>query len=464
MTPFPLIRAAILLSCAFLVHRATVSALIFVNSGNAPVQNLGWPAGSEAVANLESRIGFWEGPPFGGGEYHFEFQAKATDEFNTALKVFSKILAPELDLVVHDGPHQSTFQKDQEKGGLRVDWEFVVWIPRNWHRLHNNPTRPLFSDQPGYRQPVPAPSIHAYFGGGSIHWKDVVVPKNIRILDERVGSAPIPGIDSGVIQGTVYDIATGQVITNAHIRAVMPSAQEPSQTVPPPVSTDARGAFLLKGIPGGYFFIEASAPGWAPRRLTRAFANPGKAFQSEAIQLSRAAKLSGRVSSSDGRPLSGIHIRLAETLGIDGAGYIPAGQKETMSDADGHFEFESLPEGFTQLRIDSQALHRIGDFFELVPIPSDSAQIVLEETGTVQGRVVSGKPVQVHVKDARGAIAGTWGGSMQCDDQGRFQFKGVPPGNYIISTRTPFSSDKIDSTAQRITVEGGKVTEVNLRD
>lgn len=44
------------------------SALIIGGTGNKPVRDAGWPRGAVDVANLKTRIAWWEGPPFGGGQ------------------------------------------------------------------------------------------------------------------------------------------------------------------------------------------------------------------------------------------------------------------------------------------------------------------------------------------------------------------------------------------------------------
>ena len=88
--------------------------LIEVSVGNDPVRGEnGWPAGAIDVANLESRLGYWVGPPFGGGEYHFEYRG-ATLEFQRALDLLAKVDAPERLLVVHEGPATSTFLDDKK--------------------------------------------------------------------------------------------------------------------------------------------------------------------------------------------------------------------------------------------------------------------------------------------------------------------------------------------------------------
>jgi hypothetical protein len=61
----------LLLSFFFLLIQPS-HALILVGTGNKPVSNPGWPANTLEVANQKSRIGWWEGPPFGGGGANVE--------------------------------------------------------------------------------------------------------------------------------------------------------------------------------------------------------------------------------------------------------------------------------------------------------------------------------------------------------------------------------------------------------
>ena len=55
--------------------------------GNQAVLDAGWPEGALAMANFESRIGWWEGPPFGGGESHFLFCGN-TEGFKDPLTIY----------------------------------------------------------------------------------------------------------------------------------------------------------------------------------------------------------------------------------------------------------------------------------------------------------------------------------------------------------------------------------------
>src|SRR5262245_26515086 len=87
----------VLLACISCAPK--VPALILTGEGNVPVRDSGWPDGSLAVANLPTRVGWWEGPPFGGGEYHFDYRGNA-EQFKAMLGLFTNINAPRLEIVI----------------------------------------------------------------------------------------------------------------------------------------------------------------------------------------------------------------------------------------------------------------------------------------------------------------------------------------------------------------------------
>src|SRR5579872_1690156 len=102
-----------------------VSALIESSQGNHPVSDYGWPDGTLAVANLKSRVGWWEGPPVGGGQWNFLYRG-GNEALNEALTNFAAIRAQALELVIHDGPETNVFLGNGAEA--RVDWSFTVWI------------------------------------------------------------------------------------------------------------------------------------------------------------------------------------------------------------------------------------------------------------------------------------------------------------------------------------------------
>jgi len=65
---------AAMVSAVICLGATRASALILTGEGNTPVTDAGWPAGTLVLANLKTRAGWWEGPPFGGGEWHFLYR------------------------------------------------------------------------------------------------------------------------------------------------------------------------------------------------------------------------------------------------------------------------------------------------------------------------------------------------------------------------------------------------------
>src|SRR6516165_9384394 len=94
---------------AVLLATATLSlvsprafALITGGEGNSPIKDPGWPKGAAAIFNAQSRIAWWEGPPFGGGEWHSECRGDAK-ALNDILAGFAKIDVKNRRVIVHDG-------------------------------------------------------------------------------------------------------------------------------------------------------------------------------------------------------------------------------------------------------------------------------------------------------------------------------------------------------------------------
>ena len=56
---------------------ARASALISGGEGNDALADPGWPKGAAAIFNDPGRVAWWEGPPFGGGQWHAECRGDA---------------------------------------------------------------------------------------------------------------------------------------------------------------------------------------------------------------------------------------------------------------------------------------------------------------------------------------------------------------------------------------------------
>jgi HEAT repeat protein len=160
---------------------APFAALASIEShvGNEPVKDPGWPEGALAVANLPSRVGWWERSPDEGGLRFFLYRgdAKALSELLTN---FVAIRAPALELTIHDGP-----LIDKQCSDQRADWELLLCVATNWERFYNGARTNDNPSRPRARIPVQVPRIDLYLGGGQVDWSQVKVPNGIQIIDQR---------------------------------------------------------------------------------------------------------------------------------------------------------------------------------------------------------------------------------------------------------------------------------------
>ena len=93
----------------------------------------------------------------------------------------------------------------------------------------------------------------------------------------------------------------------------------------------------------------------------------------------------------------------------------------------------------------------------------------MQGTGVIRGKVTGAdadpkRPAHVHLVAEGGAKRGTWGGSMRCKPDGTFEFRNVPPGDYVVSTRPlpDGAPDEPDVATVFVTVTAGKTVEVTL--
>lgn len=171
----------------------SVRADIAGGTGNRPIKNEHWPAGAADIFNFEGRIAWFEGPPYGGGQYCAECRGDAK-QLNEILAAFDRMDSKNKRVVVRDGVGESFWLKssreakksDETKAGdvvsdaSKIDWKFMVWSKEKWKR---------FADPKDEREPddpalEPLSQIDIYVGG-NVDWSKIAVPKGLTVLDER---------------------------------------------------------------------------------------------------------------------------------------------------------------------------------------------------------------------------------------------------------------------------------------
>jgi protocatechuate 3,4-dioxygenase beta subunit len=449
-------------------------ALIMTGKGNAPVRDAGWPQGALEVANLKTRVGWWEGPPFGGGQWQFLYRGDAA-ALNEALKAFAAIRAPKLEVVINDGPQTNQFLRDEKdpKANTRVDWAFTVWVPENWHRLFNDPRSTFAADRPQFRQPVDPPTLEIYVTE-QIDWSKVKMPDGLSVTDRRAAAQgkALPA-QGAMMMGDVFDMASGKPVAGAKF-AVERRTQRGTYEEAAAGTSDRDGRVIMENIPAGAYRTVVSAPGYAVRQVGYEEIRDRQLVK-KVVHLSTATKLSGTVVDGEGKPVKDVQVRADSTMGIDGRGYNAPEHLTTKTDEKGQFTFDALPAGYTQFHASSPTLVRAGEHFKVFPVsrgmrsmPAEPVVIKMVMSGGIKGTVVNlpnGKAegANIHVEPVGGSKVGSWGGSSNLKADGSFEFKHVPPGEYVLSTKPQHPGMPKDPNAKTVTVEGGKTVEVEIK-
>jgi hypothetical protein len=464
-------RAAALLAVLLLAFPAF--ALIMVGRGNDPVRDPGWPEGALAVANLKARIGWWEGPPFGGGQWQFVYRGD-TETFQQALDAFAAIRAPALELVIHEGPEENALLKDSAKpdASTRVDWAFTVWVPENWHRLYNNPKSVFLANTPNFREPVAAPRLEVYLGGGQVEWAKVKVPANLRVSDDRAATAGLDPALGSVARVEIYDMANGRPVRGAKVVAKKWADASQGYVAFAEARADDMGRTELTQLPADRVVLVAEAPGYAPRTLDQDRFRP-RTLKRIVVELAAAASVQGVLVDTAGKPVAGAKVSVAEVMALNGRGYSPAGTLSTVTGADGRFEFTGLPTGFTQMHATATGYH-FTDLFALHEVPATDLVLRMAGAGSIHVAVLDkhgqpmsrfeGNEVLVQLEPKGGSKIGSWGGSATVKADGTHDFSDVPPGEYRVTSQpNPANTDRRYAPEQVIEVKPGARTEVKVR-
>src|SRR3954451_14838800 len=136
------LKAGLLMTILAVGAPREASALIRGGEGNEPIADPGWPGGAAALFNHPGRVAWWEGPPFGGGQWHAECRGD-TRALGAVLADFARLDVKVKRVVLHDGIGYSFWlapNREKEKlESAKVDWMFMVWQPDNWGRLRRLP-------------------------------------------------------------------------------------------------------------------------------------------------------------------------------------------------------------------------------------------------------------------------------------------------------------------------------------
>lgn len=465
-TRLPLMLVLVVVGLSLMASPA--HALIQGGEGNKPVTDPGWPKGAADIFNHASRIAYWVGPPFGGGQWHAEYRGDA-ETLNAILAGFAKLDVKNKRVVVHDGIGKSFWlnpnDEPDKKAMAEMDFRFMVWESKRWEALRNlppdlNPISP--------REKAPPAQIDVYAGGG-VRWADVKVPEGIELIDRRLEAHGYSLNDGVVMEGNVTDADTARPLACA----VRLEAIEPQQkggyayTLIKEASTDKEGHWSIKNVPAGWYRAVAVADGYVPRILAHARFDGQPGWNEYHGQLVKGAAVTGQVDDEKGRPLADVTVQLGDITLASGERYPLANNFETKTDAKGRFRFDAVPPGKARVWVRKAGYVRPGLGLSIEPPAKDlslTMQPAAQATVTVDfgDRKPEGEYI-VSMEPEGGSAPGKWSGSSRIDDKSQATFRDVPAGRYIFFGRPNPGADAEQTDPITLDLQGGKSHEVRIK-
>ncbi len=459
--------AGVLLALAMMAsHFQPAFALITGGEGNSPLPDPGWPNGAAEIFNHPGRIAYWEGPPFGGGQWHAECRGDAKAFYVVAAK-FARLDVKNKRIVVHNGIGHSIWlhPNREHPKDADVDWAFTVWQPASRERLRKlpvdiNPTADDDSKDP--------PAQLDVYVGGRVPWCAVLVPEGLAVRDERLEAHGFKLTDGNVIEGRIFDFAKQRPLAaNVRLEQIQPQPKGGYRyKIVAGTVANAQGRWLLKKIPAGWHRIVVAADGFVPRVAGYDQSEDGPRWSSVDCGLARAGSVAGRVVDGTGKPLAGVKVSLRDVVSGKRGRYESPDDYTGTTKADGRFQLDNVPVGTAAVWVDKAGYCRPG-LGPSITTPTRDVTLTMVQAAALRVTVqFKARPrpqaYLVEIEPEGKSGVGTWGGGGQVDAKGQSSFKDVPPGRYVLKGR-PNPSSANDVT-EPLTVEltGGEQKEVTL--
>lgn len=446
-----------------------VRALIMGGEGNTPLHDPGWPKGAAAVFNHKARIAYWEGPPFGGGQWHAECRAetdKAVATFNEMLVDFAKIDGKNKSVIIHDGMGHSFWLNpngnEEKKKDARVDWSFMVWQKQNWEHQRS---LPVDIGTPDAREGTGEPPLQIDVYVANIKWEDVKVPEGVTVNDQRMSAHGFSIADGHVLEGKVLDSETkkplaARVVFQKNVKQDDGSQKDVAEKE---ISTDADGKWVSKKTPTDWNRLIVEADGYVSRSIGWNNLDPEQPrWQSYETTLAKPGKVSGKITGEDGKPLEGVSVSLHDVTS-GGGGYGSAHGYDATTDANGNFTIEG-PAGTASVWIHKPGYVRAG-LGPKVTIPQTDVALQMKNsarvTFTVEFPAGNKTGYIVNFNDEKGGV-GTWGGSGNIDKNNQMVFNDFPPGRYTYYGMPNPGSEREKTDPVTIEIKGGDDLKITL--
>lgn len=220
--------------------------------------------------------------------------------------------------------------------------------------------------------------------------------------------------------------------------------------------TSDDGSFTLENVPAGAMVLVANSPGYASGRMNVTI-EEGKTLSDVELQLDMGVKLTGRVTGSNGSPLSDVSVRIMpSTTG----GFSMSGMDRSAStDSNGEYTLEALEAGEETIGF-SHAKHASVRKSVTLKGRETRLDVQLSSGEVVKGTVVteSGAPVpdaSIDIMSSAGSFT-----NARTNAGGSFEAEGLTPGRYRFTAR---KSGYAEGVAEDVDIASGAPVRITLR-
>jgi protocatechuate 3,4-dioxygenase beta subunit len=308
--------------------------------------------------------------------------------------------------------------------------------------------------------------------------------------------------ESCAVEGTVYSLTNNTPLPGAEVTI---SRTDNATTPPVVLTTDAAGHYELQDIVPGHYSISASHQGYVPqvygarRRNHKGITlvlSPRVTLRRIDFRLDQTGVIVGKVLNENGDPITDATVQALTPRYVEGERTLIGGVAPTKTNDLGEYRIYGLapdryyigvsgqsPDqvvltrpkgGLRELRNLPTLYPNVGDIDHATMIdvpPSGNVRgidIVVSKSGTfhIRGKIAGFGPayqyaqVQLQAAGVRWEI-GRRSAEIAPDAQGNFDFGGVIPGSYLIST-TFFRGSEVLGASRLVHLQDADLNDVNL--
>ncbi|MFN2443425.1 MAG: carboxypeptidase regulatory-like domain-containing protein [Thermoanaerobaculia bacterium] len=286
--------------------------------------------------------------------------------------------------------------------------------------------------------------------------------REIRMTEAPEGNLVIEIPAGGTVRGRVVEKSTGRPVTNFEVGPSGERRGSGMVMMGPPNLTRFQsddGTFEIDNIPEGSIELLVQASGYVSGKMPGIEVKPGGVTDDIEIPLETGTRITGRVLGPDGSAVARAAIST-----VEGSSPMPMARRNNavMSDGDGNYILEGIPEGEMELRAAHQSYVTET---RSVKVAGREMQVDfrLGRGAEVQGSVVTanGAPVAGADVFARSAVADSGGESAKTDANGMFRMSGLAEGRYLFRAS---KSGMVPGSVEDVVVGSGIPIRIELGD